>query len=277
LHLALAASHCGGRQPPRHGVPSSFFYSDACSRRCGVDSSGKRSWALRPDLFRPNFFCWAQPTLYHPLSGPAHSLSGSAHGYSHHTFRSPTRQRPSAGHIGPAAERARGTRGSEPYRLSSAHAAAVPAPSPNQTTHHEPSVSYGLPENPSPSPLSRGSRRTKKNPRGPEEDLGRRWRPPRQPEVNAPLLPLHPSPDRWRCSRGIRFGIPRCGRGLDLGSLFLAGRSVGGSGCGRHGFCLGSVWPKSKLLSLLHVVDACANEGSGDLGQRSGRNFPTSR
>jgi hypothetical protein len=190
-------------------VPSSFFYSHPCSRRCGVDHRGKRPWALRPDLFRPiNFFCWAQPTLYPPLSGPAHSLSGSAHGYSqanssrvrmplrmrtgpisnskrvlarnlanrarmcclasgfsrapflspkfqtwaphapsfpcrrsgsrwrqpHHTFRSPTRQRPSAGHTGPAAERARGTRGGErPYHLSSAHAAAVPAPSPNQT------------------------------------------------------------------------------------------------------------------------------------------------
>lgn len=147
-----------------------------------------------------------------PLPGPAHALSGSARGYSHHAVRSPTRQRPSAGHRAQE-QRERVSPGDRVHiispHLSSAHAAAVAAPSPNQTNHHESSVSYGLPKNPSPS-LSRGRRTRKKTPWG-AEDLGRRrrrrrWRPPRLPEVNATPLPLATLPDRAPLTRNSLLG-----------------------------------------------------------------------
>jgi hypothetical protein len=206
---------------------------------------------------------------------PSPRLSGSARCYGHHVLRSPTRHRPPAGRAGPSAARARGTRRGERGRVditsSSAHAAAVAAPSPNQSNHHEPSVSNGLPKNPSPSSLSPGSR--KKTPRAPEEEEVATGL-PGQPEVNAPRPPhpTHSSPDQWRRSRGIRFGIPRCGRGLDLASLFLTrGRMVGRvRRCGLSG-----VYSCGRTLNivvigvpLLSVFDACANDGSGGIWVR---------
>jgi hypothetical protein len=78
--------------------------------------------------------------------------------------------------------------------------------------------------------------------------------------VNAPLLPLHPSP--VGAAAHAEFG-PRCGRGLDLGSLSLAGDRL----VGRVADAMVCAWVRrdrgQNWVSLLRVVVHVQMRGAG--------------